>query len=374
MGIPISKRPQEVRGRKAFGHWELDSMVSSRGESKGLSTILCLSMVFVMSATAFAGGRNPCNLQSLANEYITVSSTENETIYSNIQEFYAAAHAELPSVSDIDLAKAVMERTNQDYSDMTNDVILEALDFTEITSVEEVYRTLEDGTVEVLTIEEAQAILDNPVAPMAEWESDDGYMKLISYASAGTKGDYGTPFTLSCTARWLKYPSYRLTDTLAIVYGGTFDDSYTIHSTLKETGSCSECGKAFSWDEEESYGKEKGNNTPHFITNSSMIELDFGQAQAIGAKHDIKIISCVHLLAGTPVNCASTTKMESYIRFRVLCNSTTEARAAYAHTKLTGTISISGCISSTGVSPTFSGVLSIIAAKYTASPHTLRCK
>ena len=35
MGIPISKRPQEVSGRKAFGHWELDSMVSSRGESKG---------------------------------------------------------------------------------------------------------------------------------------------------------------------------------------------------------------------------------------------------------------------------------------------------------------------------------------------------
>lgn len=35
MGISISKRPQEVKGRKTFGHWELDSMVSSRGESKG---------------------------------------------------------------------------------------------------------------------------------------------------------------------------------------------------------------------------------------------------------------------------------------------------------------------------------------------------
>ena len=35
MGTPISQRPQEVRGRKVFGHWELDSMVSSRGKSKG---------------------------------------------------------------------------------------------------------------------------------------------------------------------------------------------------------------------------------------------------------------------------------------------------------------------------------------------------
>lgn len=35
MGEPISSRPDEVKKREIFGHWELDSMVSSRGESKG---------------------------------------------------------------------------------------------------------------------------------------------------------------------------------------------------------------------------------------------------------------------------------------------------------------------------------------------------
>lgn len=35
MGTPISERPKEVNERETFGHWELDSMVSSRGESKG---------------------------------------------------------------------------------------------------------------------------------------------------------------------------------------------------------------------------------------------------------------------------------------------------------------------------------------------------
>ncbi|MDX5980733.1 IS30 family transposase [Exiguobacterium profundum] len=30
VGLPISKRPPEVRGRRTFGHWELDTVVSGR--------------------------------------------------------------------------------------------------------------------------------------------------------------------------------------------------------------------------------------------------------------------------------------------------------------------------------------------------------
>lgn len=35
VGTPIRKRPKEIRKRRTFGHWELDSVVSSRGKSKG---------------------------------------------------------------------------------------------------------------------------------------------------------------------------------------------------------------------------------------------------------------------------------------------------------------------------------------------------
>jgi len=35
MGTPISQRRKEVKSRNTFGHWELDSIFSSRGESKG---------------------------------------------------------------------------------------------------------------------------------------------------------------------------------------------------------------------------------------------------------------------------------------------------------------------------------------------------
>ena len=43
----IKDRPQEVENRKTFGHWELDTMVSSRGQSKG-----CLA-TFVERKTQF---------------------------------------------------------------------------------------------------------------------------------------------------------------------------------------------------------------------------------------------------------------------------------------------------------------------------------
>lgn len=35
IGTPISQRPKDVKARETFGHWELDTMVSSRGKSKG---------------------------------------------------------------------------------------------------------------------------------------------------------------------------------------------------------------------------------------------------------------------------------------------------------------------------------------------------
>lgn len=35
VGTSITKRPADVKGRSTFGHWELDTVVSGRGESKG---------------------------------------------------------------------------------------------------------------------------------------------------------------------------------------------------------------------------------------------------------------------------------------------------------------------------------------------------
>jgi transposase, IS30 family len=35
IGRPISQRPKDVRSREMFGHWEMDTVISGRGKSKG---------------------------------------------------------------------------------------------------------------------------------------------------------------------------------------------------------------------------------------------------------------------------------------------------------------------------------------------------
>ena len=47
IGTSIHQRPKEVKNREIFGHWELDTVVSSRGKSKG-----CLA-TFIERQTRF---------------------------------------------------------------------------------------------------------------------------------------------------------------------------------------------------------------------------------------------------------------------------------------------------------------------------------
>lgn len=340
------------------------------------ASLLLLSLVatVIFPSTASAEDNSYDSLQSLANEYIKVTVSGNETTYANIQDFYDAARAEFPDAADIELAKTVLAYTNQDYSNMSQQIILETLDFTEITSVDEVYRTLQDGTVELLTTDEVNDIInnDNEVSPNSVWTSGDGYLRMTTYANASPKTPYGTPYTLSCTATWLKIPTFLLTDTLAIVYGGTFDDSYVITCTLTENAKCSHCGKTFTWNEAETFGPWAGSD-PGTIVDSDIIEIDSSRSQAIGGKFDLQNPKCEHVIApvGTG-NFAQISKIECYVRFRILCSNTTEARSAYAHTRLTGSVNISGTITAGGVEPSFSGNLNILAEKYTAVPVTLR--
>ena len=66
MGIPISERPKEVKAREIFGHWELDSMVSSRGESKG-----CFATFVERKSRLYTAFKTPDRTAASMKEAIT---------------------------------------------------------------------------------------------------------------------------------------------------------------------------------------------------------------------------------------------------------------------------------------------------------------
>ena len=94
---------------------------------------------------------------------------------------------EIPAISDIELAEYVMDYTGQSYDGLSDETILETLDFTEISTVEQIFRAKEDGTVEELTPEEVEILLEySDISPAASWESDDGYIQITTTAVSYT--------------------------------------------------------------------------------------------------------------------------------------------------------------------------------------------
>lgn len=227
--------------------------------------------------------------------------------------------------------------------------------------------------MEELTQEEMKEHFSNFVIPAADWTSDDNYLNIKMTASQQSATADGTPIVLDATASWLKYPTFRFSDTFAIVYTGSFDDSYITFSTFNEAGTCSKCDKKFSYNGTESYGPTTSDSNPHYIERTDLIVLDFAQAHAIGTKIDLKDLTCIHGVAGTATNYAEMETLSARLKFRILVNATGEARALYVHTKLGGTVSVKGQVSGTSVTPVISGGLTIVNKKYPSGPVTLRC-
>ena len=348
-------------------------MKRSKIIKKVFSATLCALMAvnIVYPSLAVESG---ISLDKVAAEYIKCSVYENETVYSNLQEFYKKAKEDMEFLTDLELATYVMEYTGQSCEKLSEETILEALEFLEIACTSQVFKVSEDGTVQELTASEINSLKsDSGILPAAVWESEDGYLEIETTASKGSAGTAGTPFVLGARAVWLKTPANKLKDTFGIAYGGSFDDSYPVTATFEESGECSWCGKTFYYEGTEKYGPDSSNSEPHFIQTSNLIELDFGQSHVVSAISDLKDITCLHTEDSTFSDWVLDESVVSSIRFRVLASDTTEAKAAYAHTKLAGVVTIGATVSGTSVTPTFSGVLNIIAAKYTAAPVTLRC-
>ena len=90
IGTSIAKRPKEVRNRETFAHWELDTVVSSRGKSKG-----CLA-TFLERKTRFY----------FSDAYSSWQRGSNENANGLLREYFPKK-TDLAAISEEDLNKAL---------------------------------------------------------------------------------------------------------------------------------------------------------------------------------------------------------------------------------------------------------------------------
>ena len=122
IGTPISKRPKEVRNRETFGHWELDTVVSSRGKSKGcLATFLERKTRFYLAfkipdrtaKAMFSAIEQLCRLFPKEALKTFTSDREKEfacyPLVENLGISFFFKKTDLATISDEDLNKALYD-------------------------------------------------------------------------------------------------------------------------------------------------------------------------------------------------------------------------------------------------------------------------
>ena len=247
--------------------------------------------------------------------------------------------------------------------------MLDILLATEVVVTTQFVKVTESGVSVALTLDEATALLDtnSKVSPLNTWEDDDGLMQIEYRAIRYAETSDGVPYYLYANFNWLTIPTILLTDTTAIAYTGQYDDSYRITSDLKYSAQCGYCDKDLSVQEKEIYGDGR------FIENSEYIELDFTEANAIGAKIDIGHISCFHNVDASGLrNYAVVKSISSYIGFQVIVTEIGQMKPAYAHTTMGFSVDIGASTDGKSVTVDFLPGILTDYIDFVGAPITLR--
>ncbi len=306
-----------------------------------LSILIMVSMPFY----SFAGQSNQAiSFKSIADNIIEkqIDKSENyQTItYKNIEDFVTKTKELIPDTNDLELAKFILEYTNQDYSNLPDEIILETIGFNEISIVDQYIKVSEDGQTEYISKNEAESavavekIRENmaSITPLNEWTSPNGYMKIrTSYLLASESSNYKY-YIISAEATWLKIPSCFFEDVLTIGHTGKYDNTYNNkYGYLSETINCCGTKKTYKW---ETTNNNSGVNFEYSATTFAAIRFKLINASASG--HVCNRITNNHS--------KSVSSISSFIRYRVIFtkNSANNIQSAYCHKQIAlGSISIS---------------------------------
>lgn len=283
---------------------------------KIIACIMALVFVLQMPTHGVAAEAHT-TLDEIASEYIMVEYVEGETVYSNLMIFQEVARENFPDLSDLMLAEYIIAYTGLFYEDCTDSKKLEVLDFVEVRKTVQIIKMSElaDSTLTSNNLTTS----NSPIMPAAVWENDN--MRITTTCGVGTKVGNDTPYVIKATAEWLIFPTMRLTDTFAIAYGGTFDDSYNITAKYYHTEFCVHCESSPVIRAYEVYGPD-ATGEPRFLFESNCIELYSGQDNAIVMSFPTNRIGCYHTSSAGSVGTTSYAYTTMISTIQYFCPST----------------------------------------------------
>lgn len=309
-------------------------------------TIIALTTATVLTigVPAFANDNSEPTLDTIAANNITVESTVDETgnvltIYNNLDTFISKVKEQHNEISNLELAKYILDYTNQEYEGLPESELLRTLNYKNICiTTQEI--SLPENLTEVTPRDSISETIKNT-------------MKITTgFALTKTVGSENY-YDVWANADWLDYPIARYADAFTIGHNVTYDDNVAPYGYLFQTFKCNYCNKTSS-------------NNAYVALNDELddsLELKYGAAPSLH-------INAKQAICNSCVIPASDTKFSTMLRYGVIApNGMGNIQASYGH----GTVSIGDiAVSFANHKPIFSATPIGSVTTYEASTRTLR--
>lgn len=310
------------------------------------TTLLSLSVSFSSFAEKDFSAED--YMRSLAEQTISIvtETIDNSTqiTYKNIDTFIEKTHCLYPAVSDLEIAKFVLQYTNQGTENLPDEIILRAIESKEVTTREDYIAVDASGAQTSLSIQELQQALateacEETISPQDVWISSNGYMKIETVCSFTKKQGEQRYYTVSARAEWLKMPVCFFEDVLAIAHTGKFDDSYPEFGYKYQDNIC--CESVY-----------KHNLSTNFPTK----DISFDYPSATGTALRFKLQAPLNCYKPVIAHIKMAKSISAYLIYGIIVDApgTLNVKSAYCHKEVAvGSIGIS-CVSG-GISFSLSG-------------------
>lgn len=317
--------------------------------------ILCFSLNTYVSTDVWAAESIDDELYEMASSIVGIEESVQAsgavvTTYDNLNAFVDNVRNQDLAVSDLELARFIMEFTEQSSDGLQDEQILEMLEYDNI-STSNVY-LIRDTNGEVEEISKDEAL----IATADDWTSSDGVMKITtSFTKTNTDGSTKY-FTVWANATWLKISVNKMADVFILGTNGVFNDAFTEQGNVNQVFECKNgCSK-----QTKRYRSVNANSTL-----DGDLSMDYDSFVPCLRFESIDT-RCDYCTNGSSAEC---TTYNAYIKYGVIANGTANIQAAYGH-KTFGPASIGVEISATGL-PALSITFPSKMTSYTARSITL---